>query len=101
MNPVSARVDVKDGFIFGENLDLVSLMDALRSILGVWGNTVPFCLQGHNLTKRRYHSIEDGRIPANFICFDCRLRCDASWGLIKTNIYPRLMNEFRDLALFR
>ncbi|EKM82502.1 hypothetical protein AGABI1DRAFT_52691 [Agaricus bisporus var. burnettii JB137-S8] len=59
------------------------------------------CQRWFHIWCMGYHSIEDGRIPANFICFDCRLRCDASWGLIKTNIYPRLMNEFRDLALFR
>jgi len=101
MNVAFVRVDVKGGFIFGENLSVVSFMDILRSVLGVWGNMIPFALQRYNLIKRRYHSTEDKRIPAKFICFDCRLRCDASWGLIKTDIYPRLMNNFRDLVLFR
>ncbi|KAF9446336.1 HORMA-domain-containing protein [Macrolepiota fuliginosa MF-IS2] len=48
-----------------------------------------------------YHSIRDKRIPARFICFDCRLRADVSWELIKTDLYPRLMSKHRDLALFR
>lgn len=42
MNAVSARADVKGGFIFGENLSLISFTDTLRSILGVWGTVMPF-----------------------------------------------------------
>lgn len=101
MNAVSVRADVKGGFTFGEKLSPALFMNKLRYVLGVWGAVIRFTLQGYNLTKRRYHSTEDKRIPDKFICFDCRLRSDASWGLIKTNIYPRLMNNFRDLALFR
>ncbi|KXN92254.1 Meiosis-specific protein HOP1 [Leucoagaricus sp. SymC.cos] len=48
-----------------------------------------------------YNSVQDKRIPPSFICFDCRLHADPSWNLIKSEVYPRLMQKYRDLALFR
>lgn len=53
------------------------------------------------LTIFRYHSTSDKRLPAKFICIDCRLRADISWELIKSGVYPQLMTKYRDLALFR
>lgn len=55
----------------------------------------------HGLTVFRYHSTDDQRIPPKFVCIDCRLRADISWELIKSELYPRLMSKYRDLALFR
>ncbi|RDB21131.1 Meiosis-specific protein HOP1 [Hypsizygus marmoreus] len=48
-----------------------------------------------------YHSINDPRIPSEFICFDCRVRSDSSWELIKANLYPIMLSKFQELALFR
>ncbi|KAF9027024.1 hypothetical protein BDZ89DRAFT_1134452 [Hymenopellis radicata] len=53
---------------------------------GVWGS---------------YHSAQDTRLPDTFICFDCRLRRDPSWALIKVGLYPTMLSKFRDLASFR
>jgi len=53
------------------------------------------------LTISRYHSTSDKRLPAKFICIDCRLRADISWELIKSGVYPQVMTKYRDLALFR
>ncbi|KAF8891245.1 HORMA domain-containing protein [Infundibulicybe gibba] len=48
-----------------------------------------------------YHSITDVRMPSKFICFDCRLRADVSWELIKVDLYPKMISKFKELALFR
>ncbi|KAJ7481133.1 HORMA domain-containing protein [Mycena galericulata] len=48
-----------------------------------------------------YHSASDSRIPEEFICFDCRVRADLSWELIKVDLYPKMLSKFKDLALFR
>ncbi|KAJ6563234.1 HORMA domain-containing protein [Mycena sp. CBHHK59/15] len=48
-----------------------------------------------------FHSDEDRRIPEQFICFDCRVRADLSWELIKVDLYPKMLSKFKDLALFR
>ncbi|PFH54173.1 hypothetical protein AMATHDRAFT_135603 [Amanita thiersii Skay4041] len=48
-----------------------------------------------------YHSIKDSRMPAKFICFDCRLRGDLSWELVKIDLYPKLLSKFKELATFR
>ncbi|KAJ7217029.1 HORMA domain-containing protein [Mycena pura] len=48
-----------------------------------------------------FHSTKDGRIPEEFVCFDCRLRADNSWELIKVDLYPKMLSKFKDLALFR
>jgi hypothetical protein len=45
--------------------------------------------------------MEDRRMPEEFICFDCRVRADLSWELIKVDLYPKMMSKFKDLALFR
>ncbi len=49
----------------------------------------------------RYHSAQDTRLPDTFVCFDCRLRRDPSWELIKVGLYPTMLSKFRDLASFR
>ncbi|KAJ7137828.1 HORMA domain-containing protein [Mycena epipterygia] len=48
-----------------------------------------------------FHSTDDRRIPEEFICFDCRVRADLSWELIKVDLYPKMLSKFKDLALFR
>ncbi|KAI0785638.1 HORMA domain-containing protein [Abortiporus biennis] len=49
-----------------------------------------------------YHAGSDPNAPKQFICFDCRVRGDQNWELIMLHdLYPRMMERFRDLALFR
>ncbi|PCH37883.1 hypothetical protein WOLCODRAFT_96043 [Wolfiporia cocos MD-104 SS10] len=49
-----------------------------------------------------FHSAKDERIPATFICFDCRVKADQNWDLIVVHdLYPRMIARFRDLAIFR
>ncbi|KIM48812.1 hypothetical protein M413DRAFT_86715 [Hebeloma cylindrosporum] len=48
-----------------------------------------------------YHATDDPRMPTQFICFDCRIRADITWELIKIDLYPRMLTKFKDLALFR
>ncbi|KAI0699230.1 HORMA domain-containing protein [Cytidiella melzeri] len=49
-----------------------------------------------------YHSARAENMPDQFICFDCRVRADQNWDLIMVhNLHPRMMEKFRDLALFR
>ncbi|KAH9952085.1 HORMA domain-containing protein [Amylocystis lapponica] len=49
-----------------------------------------------------YHSAKDERIPAAFICFDCRVRADQNWDLIMVHdLHPRMMARFRDVAIMR
>ena len=49
-----------------------------------------------------FHSARDERMPARFVCFDCRVRADQNWELIVLHdLYPRMMERFIDLAIFR
>ncbi|KAI0344853.1 DNA-binding protein [Trametopsis cervina] len=49
-----------------------------------------------------YHSAGATNLPDHFICFDCRVRADQNWDLIMVhNLHPRMMEKFKDLALFR
>ncbi|KZT71267.1 HORMA-domain-containing protein [Daedalea quercina L-15889] len=49
-----------------------------------------------------FHSAKDKRVPAHFLCFDCRVRADQNWELIVLHdLYPRMMERFKDLAIFR
>ncbi|KAF9059094.1 HORMA domain-containing protein [Rhodocollybia butyracea] len=48
-----------------------------------------------------YHSVGDRRLPENPVCFDCRVRADPSWELIKVELYSTLIVKFRELACFR
>ncbi|KAJ7811429.1 HORMA domain-containing protein [Mycena olivaceomarginata] len=59
------------------------------------------CGRWYHLWCMGFHSTEDRRIPEQFICFDCRVRADLSWELIKVDLYPKMMSKFKDLALFR
>ncbi|KAF8623560.1 hypothetical protein AX15_006330 [Amanita polypyramis BW_CC] len=59
------------------------------------------CGRWYHLWCMGYHSVKDTRIPVKFICFDCRLRADLSWELVKIDLYPKIMSKFRELALFR
>ena len=40
-------------------------------------------------------------MPGKFVCFDCRLRADLTWELVKNELYPRIISKFSELALFR
>ena len=40
-------------------------------------------------------------MPLKFICFDCRVRADVTWELIRHDLYPRILSKFKELALFR
>lgn len=53
------------------------------------------------LTKLRYHSAKDDRLPRRFNCFDCRVKADISWELIKVDLYPTMISKYKELALFR
>ncbi|KAJ6531207.1 HORMA domain-containing protein [Mycena capillaripes] len=59
------------------------------------------CRRWYHLWCMGFHSTDDSRIPEEFICFDCRVRADISWELIKVDLYPKMMSKFKDLALFR
>ena len=49
-----------------------------------------------------YHCASSKKIPSKFNCFDCRVRADRNWDLIMVHdLHPRMMDKFRDLALFR
>ncbi|KAI0822740.1 HORMA-domain-containing protein [Trametes gibbosa] len=49
-----------------------------------------------------YHSAQDHRVPAKFVCFDCRVKADRNWDLIVVHdLYPRMIARFRDLAIQR
>ncbi|KAJ3480231.1 hypothetical protein NLI96_g8494 [Meripilus lineatus] len=48
-----------------------------------------------------YHSSKHAE-KTRFVCFDCRVRADENWDLIMVHdLHPRMMERFRDLALFR
>ncbi|KAF9475066.1 DNA-binding protein [Pholiota conissans] len=59
------------------------------------------CQKWFHLWCMGYHTIDDPRLPSKFICFDCRLRKDIHWDLIKVDLYPQMMSKFRDIAIFR
>ncbi|KAF8205628.1 HORMA domain-containing protein [Mycena galopus ATCC 62051] len=59
------------------------------------------CGRWYHVWCMGFHSTDDRRIPEEFICFDCRVRTDLSWELIKVDLYPKMISKFRDLALFR
>ncbi|KIK61869.1 hypothetical protein GYMLUDRAFT_58517 [Collybiopsis luxurians FD-317 M1] len=61
--------------------------------LGEWGPDSGRCMG--------YHSTDDPRLPDDFVCFDCRVRADPSWELIKVELYSSLIAKFRELASFR
>ncbi|KAG2067057.1 DNA-binding protein [Suillus decipiens] len=48
-----------------------------------------------------YHGARDKRLPAQFICFDCRLRSSHEWDLITGEIHADMIARYKDLALFR
>ncbi|KAJ7461584.1 HORMA domain-containing protein [Mycena latifolia] len=59
------------------------------------------CGRWYHLWCMGFHSEDDRRVPEVFICFDCRVRADLSWELIKVDLYPKMLSKFKDLALFR
>lgn len=49
-----------------------------------------------------YHAIDQVQGDASFVCFDCRVKADQNWDIIALHdLYPRMMERFRSLALFR
>lgn len=80
-------------------------MVSIDYAVGVWGKGVDPKLKMASAYRTnflsRYHSIKDPRLPSEFVCFDCRVRADSSWELIKVNLYPIMLSRFEDLALFR
>ncbi|KAJ4466587.1 HORMA domain-containing protein [Lentinula lateritia] len=59
------------------------------------------CDKWYHIWCMGYHSVQDPRLPEQFICFNCRLRADPSWELIKVELYSSLIIKFRELASFR
>ncbi|KAG1823276.1 HORMA domain-containing protein, partial [Suillus variegatus] len=54
-----------------------------------------------NGKKHKYHGAQDKRLPAQFICFDCRLRGSHEWDIIAGMIHADIIARYKDLALFR
>ncbi|KAF5373758.1 hypothetical protein D9758_000931 [Tetrapyrgos nigripes] len=59
------------------------------------------CGRWYHIWCMGYHSEDDPRLPGEFTCLDCRLHADPSWDLIKVDIYPTIMSNLKELALFR
>ncbi|KAJ7578469.1 HORMA domain-containing protein [Mycena floridula] len=59
------------------------------------------CARWYHVWCMGYHAYSDARMPAKFICFDCRVKADISWELIKVELYPKMSSKFKELALFR
>ncbi|KAF8809119.1 hypothetical protein BYT27DRAFT_7095073 [Phlegmacium glaucopus] len=57
-----------------------------------------FCDSG---CEKWFHVWSDPRLPPKFICFNCRVRADVTWELIRHDLYPRMLSRFKELALFR
>ncbi|KAF8201578.1 HORMA domain-containing protein [Pholiota molesta] len=49
-----------------------------------------------------YHTIDDPHMPSKFTCFDCRLRQDRHWDLIRvSDIHPKMISKFKSIVIFR
>ncbi|KAG1727923.1 HORMA domain-containing protein [Suillus paluster] len=48
-----------------------------------------------------YHGARDKRLPARFICLDCRLRGSHDWDIFSGKIHADMIARYKDLALFR
>ncbi|TFK94784.1 HORMA-domain-containing protein [Polyporus arcularius HHB13444] len=60
------------------------------------------CRRWFHLWCMGYHCAQDTRLPAKFICFDCRVKADRNWDLIVVHdLYPRMIARFRTLAIQR
>ncbi|KAF7322313.1 HORMA domain-containing protein [Mycena chlorophos] len=59
------------------------------------------CGRWYHVWCMGFHSAQDQRLPEDFVCFDCRVHADNSWELIKVDLYPKMLSNFKDLALFR
>ncbi|KAH9843171.1 HORMA-domain-containing protein [Rhodofomes roseus] len=60
------------------------------------------CKKWFHMWCMGFRSAKDKRLPARFVCFDCRVKADQNWELIVVHdLYPRMMERFKDLAIFR
>ncbi|KAI0807770.1 HORMA-domain-containing protein [Fomes fomentarius] len=60
------------------------------------------CQRWFHLWCMGFHSSQDPRFSAKFICFDCRVKADRNWDLIVVHdLYPRMIARFKDLAILR
>ncbi|KAK0196564.1 HORMA domain-containing protein [Armillaria mellea] len=59
------------------------------------------CKRWYHVWCMGYHSAQDPRLPNKFVCFDCRVRADPSWELIKMDLFPTMLSKFREVASFR
>ncbi|KAJ3866805.1 HORMA domain-containing protein [Lentinula novae-zelandiae] len=57
------------------------------------------CDKWYHIWCMGYHSVQDPRLPEQFICFNCRLRADPSWELIKVRLAP--VQAYMSEAVFR
>ncbi|TFL07282.1 HORMA domain-containing protein [Pterulicium gracile] len=48
-----------------------------------------------------YHSRDDPAVPEVFRCFDCRLKSDPLWPVLRGDPYQNMLIKFRELAQFR
>ena len=49
-----------------------------------------------------FHSSQDPRLPAEFICFDCRVKADPNWDMISAyDLYPQMIDRYQNLAIHR
>ncbi|KAI0092965.1 HORMA domain-containing protein [Irpex rosettiformis] len=66
---------------------------------GIWCDG---CSKWSHVWCMGYHTAQAKNIPENYTCFDCQVRADRNWDLILVhNLHPRMMDKFKDLALFR
>ncbi|KAK0463577.1 HORMA domain-containing protein [Desarmillaria tabescens] len=59
------------------------------------------CERWYHVWCMGYHSSQDPRLPDKFVCFDCRVRADPTWEMIKMDLFPTMLSKFRELASFR
>jgi len=74
-----------------------------KDMLGRCMGCAKYSFLRHAFAQRglRYHGARDIRLPAQFICLDCRLRGSHDWDIIAGNIHADIIARYKDLALFR
>ncbi|KAG1719892.1 HORMA domain-containing protein [Suillus paluster] len=59
------------------------------------------CTRWFHVWCMGYHGARDKRLPARFICLDCRLRGSHDWDIFSGKIHADMIARYKDLALFR